>query len=372
MTRPLNAVLAESGSVLVALRRALSGDGPAILPHPAPSSVAGSLSSTVPQRVALVVETSGSTGRPKRVMLSANALLASAAASDTALGGPGQWMLAVPVHYIAGINVLVRSIAAEVDPVVMAPNRSFTPEGFLAAAGEFTYPRRFVSLVPAQLRRLLESPDAVAALHGFARVLVGGQAMPSDLREQVAELGLPVTRTYGSSETSGGCVYDGEPIGDTRVRVVGGRIELGGSVLAEGYLDDPRRTAFSFPEEGGERWYRTDDVGEFVDGVLRVRGRVDDVIVSGGVKVLLSEVEDVVRSLPGLASAVVAGAPHPEWGEAPVVVSPVAADLEAVRGAVVARLGRAAAPARILLVDRVPELPGGKPDRVAIAALVLR
>lgn len=372
MTRPLTAALAEPEAVLVALRRALAGDGPAILPHPAPSSVAGALPSTVPQRVALVVETSGSTGRPKRVMLSANAVLASAAASDTALGGPGQWLLAVPVHYIAGINVLVRSIAAELDPVVMAASRSFTAERFLAAVDEFTHPRRFMSLVPAQLARLLESPEATAALHGFARVLVGGQAMPAALRERVAELGLPLTRTYGSSETSGGCVYDGEPIGDTRVRVVDGRIEIGGSVLAEGYLDDPRRTAFAFLEEGGERWYRTDDLGEFVDGVLRVRGRVDDVIVSGGVKVLLGEVEEVVRSLPGLSGAVVVGAPHPEWGEAPVVVSTVAADAETVRAAVVARLGRAAAPARILLVDRVPELPGGKPDRVAITALVLR
>ncbi len=372
MTRPLTAVLADPASVMVALRRALAGDGAAILPHPTPSSVVGSLPATVPQRVALVVETSGSTGRPKRVMLSANALLASAAATDTALGGPGQWMLALPAHYIAGITVLVRSIAAELEPVMLDANRSFTPELFLAAAERFAHPRRFVSLVPTQVARLVESAQAVEVLRGFERVLVGGQAMPATLRERVAELGLPVTRTYGSSETSGGCVYDGEPIGDTQVRVVDGRIELGGSVLAEGYLDDPRRTAFSFLEDGGERWYRTDDVGEFVDGVLRVRGRVDDVIISGGVKVLLGEVEDVVRSLPGLGGAVVVGAPHPEWGEAPVVVSSVAAELEQVRSAVAARLGPAAAPARILLVDRVPELPGGKPDRVTIAALVLR
>lgn len=372
MTRPLTAILAEPSATLVALRRALSGDGPAILPSPAPSRVVGSLPATVPQRVALIVETSGSTGRPKRVALSANAVLASAAGSDSVLGGPGQWLLALPVHYIAGINVLVRSIAAELDPVVLDGEASFTPERFHAAADALEHPRRYVSLVPAQLARLVSDESAVESLRGFARILVGGQSMPGALRARVHELGLPVTRTYGSSETSGGCVYDGVPIGDTRVRIVDGRVELGGSVLAEGYLDDPARTAFAFREEEGERWYRTDDAGELVDGVLRVTGRIDDVIVSGGVKVSLAAVEDAVRSVAGLSDAVVVGAPHPEWGEAPVVVTAVAVDLALLRAAVTEQVGREGAPDRVVLVDRIPLLATGKPDRVAIAALVLR
>ena len=370
MTRPLQVVLAEPRVVHEHLQTALSGDGPAILPHPAPSGVRGSVPSVVPQRVAVVVETSGSTGRPKRVELSADALLAGAGASESALGGPGQWMLALPAHYIAGVAVLVRSIAAQVPPVFLDP-AGFTAERFVAAAAELEHPRRFVSLVPAQLSRLLESPQAVEVLSGFARVLVGGQSMPGALADRVRELRLPVTRTYGSSETSGGCVYDGEPIGDTRVRIVDGRVEIAGSVLAEGYLDDPRRTAFAFHQDDGHRWYRTDDAGELTDGVLKVLGRIDDVIVSGGVKVSVPAVEEIVRGIPGLELAVVVPAPHPEWGETTVVVSQVAVDLVVVRDAVASCLGAPAAPTRFLLVDQVPLLPSGKPDRLALATLVL-
>ncbi|HEY0260267.1 MAG TPA: AMP-binding protein [Lacisediminihabitans sp.] len=104
MSRPLAVVPAEDpAEVLIALRAALAG-GPAVLPG-APTQP---VQEAVEQRVALVIETSGSTGRPKRVALAADALLAGAAASESALGGPGQWLLALPAHYIAGVNVLVR------------------------------------------------------------------------------------------------------------------------------------------------------------------------------------------------------------------------------------------------------------------------
>jgi o-succinylbenzoate---CoA ligase len=370
VTRPLAVVLAEPHAVLAQLRDALSGDGPAIMPHERPSSVSGAVPATVEQKVALVVETSGSTGRPKRVLLSSDALVASAAASDSALGGPGQWLLALPVHYIAGLNVLVRSLAAQTEPVVAPANVS--AESFIAAANELDHARRFVSLVPAQLARLLETDAPLEALRSFEAILVGGQSVPPSLVERATDLGLKVTRTYGSSETSGGCVYNGVPIGDTRVRVTDGRVELAGSVLAEGYLADPRRSAFAFRGDDGTRWYRTDDAGELTDGVLTISGRVDDVIVSGGVKVSLSQIENTVRALPGLGDAVVVAAPHPEWGEAPVVVSTVAVPLDVLRDAVTASLGKAAAPARLLLLDVIPMLPSGKPDRLSIATLALQ
>jgi O-succinylbenzoic acid--CoA ligase len=226
--------------------------------------------------------------------------------------------------------------------------------------------------VPAQLARLIEADAALETLRRFDRILVGGQSLPVDVAAKALELGLNITRTYGSSETCGGCVWDGVPLGSTEVRIIDGRIELATPSLAEGYLDDPRRTAFAFREHDGKRWYRTDDTGELVDGVLRVTGRVDDVIVSGGVKVSIAEVELAVRELPGLGEAVVVAAPHPEWGESPVVVSTVAMPLDALREAVAARLGRAAAPARILLVDSLPLLPNGKLDRLGIAALALK
>ncbi|TQO19510.1 O-succinylbenzoic acid--CoA ligase [Rhodoglobus vestalii] len=369
MTRELWSIDArDPRTVWAALVPALEGTGAAILPHPASPS---GLPETVPANVAVVVETSGSTGRPKRVMLSAEALKASAAASEELLGGSGQWLLAVPAHYIAGINVLVRSHLAGTEPVMMKPN-GFSAETFIAAAGELTAGRRFVSFVPVQLARLLESDDAVDILGTFSRILVGGQSIPATLLAAARARGLNVTTTYGSSETSGGCIWDGRALDGVHVRLVDDRIELAGPMLAEGYLNDPRRSAFSFREHDGTRWYRTDDVGEFVDGVLRVRGRADDMIISGGVKVSLAEVETAVRALPGHSEAVVVAAPHPEWGEAPVVVTTSAIDLDTLRQLVTAQLFAAAAPARVMLIDAIPLLGTGKPDRLALASLVLK
>jgi o-succinylbenzoate---CoA ligase len=350
-----------------ALRSALTGSGDAVFAGAGDER----LPSTVGQRVALVVQSSGSTGRPKRVMLSADALLASAAASESALGGPGQWLLALPTTYIAGINVVVRAIAGETELVELGEG-PFTPELFVAAASRLTEHVRFVSLVPTQLHRLLESPDATAALARFDRVLLGGQATPPSLLARALDHGVRITRTYGSSETSGGCVYDGRPIGTTRVRIAAGQIEVAGPVLAEGYLDDPERTEATFVIDEGTRWYRTGDAGSVTDGVLAVAGRLDDVIISGGVKVSLGEVEAVVRSITGLDNAVVVRAPSLEWGEVPVVVSTVDAELTVVRDTVAARLGRAAAPSRLHVVDEVPLLRSGKPDRAWLTASLPR
>jgi O-succinylbenzoic acid--CoA ligase len=369
VTRELRVVPAEDATVVFAsLRDALTGDGPAVLP-----AVAGfddtDLPGEVPQRVALVVETSGSTGRPKRVTLSADALLSSAAASASALGGPGQWLLALPAHYVAGTNVLVRSLAAQTEPVIL-PGTHFDVDLFVAAAQGMNADLRFVSLVPAQLRRLLVVDGALDVLRRFDRILVGGQSTPLDILARALELGLHVTRTYGSSETSGGCVYDGVPIGNTRVRIVEGQVELAGSVLAEGYLGEDDRTAARFRVDDGVRWYRTGDAGAFTDGTLRVTGRMDDVIISGGVKVSLARIERVLHTLPGLGEAVVVAGSSQRWGQVPVVVSTRAVDLTRLRTAVKAVLGAAAAPASVLVIDALPRLASGKPDRRALADLV--
>jgi O-succinylbenzoic acid--CoA ligase len=366
MTRDLAVVdSGEASRVLEALRVALSG-GPAVLPHPGtPLDVPR----TVAKPVAVVVETSGSTGAPKRVALSADALLASAAASASALEGQGQWLLALPAHYIAGINVLVRSLAAETEPVVIGPGH-FEPRGFLAAARAMDHPLRFTSLVPAQLSRLIAADGGLELLRRFDRILVGGQATPPALVGRCLELGLNITRSYGSSETCGGCVYDGMPIGNTRVRIVDGRVELAGSVLAEGYLDADL-TEEAFHSDAGTRWYRTNDSGRLDDGRLQITGRIDDVIVSGGMKVSLAAIERVVRSLDGLSGAVVVAVSSQKWGQVPVVVmtgSAASVNLSAVRAALVAALGPAAAPDAVVEVAEIPRLDSGKPDRRALTA----
>jgi O-succinylbenzoic acid--CoA ligase len=283
----------------------------------------------------------------------------------------------LPAHYVAGAQVLVRSIAAETEPAIL-PAGHFDPARFGALAATMTGEARFVSLVPAQLARLIEAGDDVPALIALLRrfdgILVGGQSLPAGLRNRATELGLRIVTTYGSSETSGGCVYDGIPIGNTRARAIDGRLELAGAVLAEGYLGDPRRTADAFHDDDGLRWYRTGDLGTVEDGRVTVTGRADNVIISGGEKVQLDAVEAAVRECDGFEEAVVVAVESAEWGQVPAVAVAVAGSartsLDALREYVVRRLGRAAAPARIQTLDALPMLPSGKPDRVAIGRLL--
>jgi len=372
---------ADVPALLSALRSALDGAGPAVLPYeePAPAAGRGPVAEVGPE-IALVIETSGSTGAPKRVGLSAAALVASAEASADAVGGRGQWLLCLPGHYVAGTNVLVRGIHAGTEPAVMAPGH-FDAEGFVAAAETMTHAHRYTSIVPVQLARLVEAGERSAgirsALQSFDAMLVGGQALRPELRARAEDLGVRIVRTYGSSETSGGCVYDGMPIGATRARVgAAGVLELSGPTLASGYLGDPERTASAFVDDAdGARWYRTGDLGEVgPDGRVTVLGRADNVIISGGEKVLLDAVERHARTLPGLGDAVAVAADDAQWGQVPVLVVPRAADasLADIRTSTAAALGRAAAPARLLVVDEIPHLASGKPDRLGLAQLAAR
>nr|WP_174239516.1 AMP-binding protein [Clavibacter michiganensis] len=380
---------ASGADVVPLLRAALAGDGAAVLARPLDAPVvAGDLPppGEVERRVALVVETSGTTSRPKRVALSSDALLASAAASQAALGAPGQWILALPTHYIAGLQVLVRSIAAGTTPAVLAPG-SFDPRAFAELAASMdARVARYTSLVPTQLHRLVEAAEDVAtgddarrvrdAVRRVEAILVGGQATPPHLVDRAAALGWRVVRTYGSSETAGGCVYDGVPVATAEVAVVDGQVELAGPMLAEGYLGDPGATDAAFGEHDGRRWYRTGDGGELVDGVLRITGRLDDVVISGGEKLRLAAVEEAVRSLGAwearLAEAVAVPGEHAGWGQRPVVFVPGPVDpelAERVRRELAARLGRVAGSAVVRGIDAMPTLPSGKPDRRALKAL---
>jgi o-succinylbenzoate---CoA ligase len=365
--RPLRVVPPGAG-VLADLRAALAGGDAIFVGAPA-----SDLPSEVEHRVALVVQTSGSTGRPKRVALSADAVLANAAASESALGGPGQWVLALPTHYIAGLNVLARSLAAETEPVIVpsagdpaahSTAEHFTAEAFLDAVARLTVPDRFTSLVPAQLATLLDDRAAAEALAGFQRVLVGGQATPAGLLERAAAAGVHVTRSYGSSETSGGVVYDGLPLGQTVVRVVDEEVQISGPSLAEGYLNDPALTAERFVTEDGMPWFRTADTGTYQDGRLAIAGRLDDVIISGGLKVSLGAIEQLLRS-HGFDDAVVVAADDEKWGQVPVAFTSSTTDAGPAIAAIVATLGPAARP-HVRRGSAIPILPSGKPDRVSL------
>jgi O-succinylbenzoic acid--CoA ligase len=364
--------------LLPALAAALAGTGPALLPvaagTPAPAALApdtplGPGEDDPDDPTAVVVATSGSTGRAKGVLLPASALAASAAATEARLGGPGTWLLALPAQHIAGLQVLLRSAAAGTSPHVLDTAAPFTPARFVAAAGRIGGRRRYVSLVPTQLHRLLADAEASAAAATFDAVLVGGAAAAPGLLERARAEGVRVVTTYGMSETCGGCVYDGRPLDPVRVALDGGRITLSGPVVARGYRGRPGEPAFARPGT-----FVTDDAGVIgADGALTVTGRLDELIVSGGVNVAPALVEAALSRLPGIAEVVVVGVPDPEWGSAvtAVVVPPAgtaAPDLAALRRAT-AGLPAACRPRRLLVVDALPLRGPGKPDRRAIGAL---
>lgn len=342
----------------------------------------------VPDGIAVVIATSGSSGIPKRVALSADALRASAEATAARIGS-GRWLLALPAGYVAGLQVLVRSIVAGTEPATI--DGRFSPRSFAEAtlsmlrpaAGSATgIPELFTSLVPAQISTLLDAADDTAvraALQAYRAILVGGQSLPEPLREQAADLGVRLVRTYGSTETSGGCVYDGVPLDTASVRVVDGELRIAGPMLAEGYLGDDALTARTFVrDEHGIRWYRTGDLGIVENDVVRVHGRADNVIVSGGINISLDRVEKIVRRTPGLAGAVVVGVEDARWGEASVIVAArgealrrsEAEQLEHARDAVAEEIGAPARPSRLILVDELQTLVSGKPDREAIRRAV--
>lgn len=308
----------------------------------------------------LTMRTSGSTGAPKDVVLSRDAMVASATAAIDRLGGPGQWLLPLPVTGVGGLQVLLRSILAGTDPVVDAD--------VVAGAERLTAERRYASIVPTQLHRL----DAAGRLDVLARldaVLIGGAGTDPDLLARARAAGVEVVRTYGMTETCGGCVYDGLPLDGVAMRVVDEQVELSGPVLMDGYTD-PVLTADAV-QDG---WFRTGDLGRITDGVLSITGRRDDVVQSGAVKVALPAVTAALKSLEGVRDAIALGAPDPEWGSR-VVAFVVPGDavcldalrLDELRDAVEeAGLPRASAPRQVVLVDDLPLLANGKIDRQAL------
>ena len=379
-TRPLHAVLLPPDRILSPLVSALDGSGPAILPLD-PALPAGRLRLLLDELapdalrtvdgverlspaagrggagedVAVVIATSGSTGTPKGVELSAAALLASARASLHRIGAaPGdRWLCCLPVSHIAGLQVLVRSLVAGSTPVMvdrLGPG--------VAAAADGAH----VSMVPTQLRRLVE---AGASLSSFGTILVGGAGVAPALAARARRAGGRVVTTYGMTETCGGCVYDSEPLDGVRVAIgTDGLVRIAGPVLFSGYRHQPAAGAGAL-ERG---WFTTSDLGSIdAAGRLTIRGRADDVINTGGEKVVGGEVAAVLETCEAVRQAVVVGRPDPEWGErvtAVVVPADPAAppDLALLRAYVRRTLPAAAAPRELVVMGELPLLPSGKPD----------
>ena len=359
----------------------------------------------IPARTDLILRTSGSTtGTGRLIAMSAAALVASARATHARLGGPGTWLLPLPAHHVAGLQILIRSLEAGTEPVVVDTSAGFSPTALADALDSARLStgaaasRLYVSLVPTQLVRVLQDPVAGRALSDADAVLLGGAAADPALLARARRAGITVVTTYGMSETGGGCVYNGRPLAGVEVAIQdpdaegAGRILLSGPVLAEGYLrPSGRRPADSpggrpddgegFHRSGGKRILATSDRGRLhPDGRLEVLGRLDDIIITGGVKVEPRRVEEALTAIDGIAEACVVGLPDEKWGSrvvAAAVLEPgrqrarwPGCDGAALREAVRARLDGAHAPKRVVVLEALPLRPSGKVDRRRVARLL--
>lgn len=316
--------------------------------------------------VALVIPTSGTTGTPKGAMLTAPALIASASATHDRLGGPGTWLLTLPTHHIAGMQVLVRSSLAGTVPVEIDVSDGFDAGALPAAVAQMGSGRRYTSLVATQLAKVLDDPAACEALAELDAVLLGGGPAPAPVLAGAADAGIPVVRTYGSSETAGGCVYDGLPLDGVQVRIdPAGRIAIGGTTLAKGYRN--RCEPDPFAEPG---WFLTDDIGALNDSAfLSVLGRADDAISTGGLTVFPSVVEAALARHAAVAECAVFGVDDERLGQrvvAAVVPAGAAPSLDELRDFVAGSLDRTAAPRELHIITELPRRGIGKVDRRAL------
>lgn len=301
---------------------------------------------------AFILRTSGSTtGTGKLVELPWESIIASAEATNRSLGGPGRWLASLPVHHVAGLQTVLRSVIEGQSPHPYQLGDPL-PEG-----------RTYLSLVPTQLRRALRDRTVTEQLRKVDAILVGGQATPGSLLDEGKAAGLNLVTTYGMTETCGGCVYDGLPIGNTGLAIEDGRIIIESPVVALGYVGGP---AFN-----GR--FVTNDAGRITDR-LTILGRIDDAITTGGMTIMPTLLEDLVASLFGQAS-IASGIPDPEWGEKLVLVTEASMNTKELRSAAKEKLGVEYAPKDVISLaelglDAFPLKDSGKIDRRTLAQIL--
>jgi O-succinylbenzoic acid--CoA ligase len=337
------------GDVMNLVAKALAHQGPAL-------NFTDESMESVDSDISLVVATTGSSGTRKSVALGSAALLASARASLNFLNArAGQtWALLMPMHHIAGINVLIRALELGTTPVDLRSAQNYPATDFSA-------------VVPTQIYRALNGDEKLLAhLKSAKSVLVGGAQLHNDLLQQAKDAGISVVRTYGMSETSGGCIYEGTPLEGVDVRVSdSGLVEISGAILASGYLNNDDL----WNQQYLDGWFTTSDLGKInSDGNVEVLGRADDVYITGGEKVSLSRVDEVLHNaFPQLQWCAVA-VDDAQWGQRLVVaVSGAGAPaISEVSTLLSTALGDFAKPKQLLIFDEMPMIGIGKIDRMQI------
>jgi O-succinylbenzoic acid--CoA ligase len=317
---------------------ALAGNGPTL----GFGQVASELAST---RAAIVIGTSGTTGSPKEISLSSRALLASARASNKFLGAkPGDtWSLLLPLTHVAAVNVFIRAIELGTIPVDLRNH-----------VGQ--HPRvDFTAIVPTQLFRALNGDeDLLKHLQSAQKVLVGGAALSAGMRNQAIAAGIDIVTTYGMSETSGGCVYNGQILEGVEVEVRGGIIYIQGEVLA-----------LNLDLNNG--WFETNDLGEFIDEKLVVVGRADDVIITGGENLSLNNVESILNEHFPSIQAAAFSINDAQWGQTLHLAIVGDVDKNTISSILESKIGTFAKPKGIHFMNSLPLLGIGKIDRKKLA-----
>ena len=336
------------GDVMNLVAKALAHQGPAL-------NFTDDAIESVDSDICLIVGTTGSTGIKKSVALSSAAVLASARASlDYLQARPGQtWALLLPLHHIAGINVLIRALDLGTTPVDLRNVTEYANTDFSA-------------VVPTQIFQALNGDDKLLAhLQSSKKVLVGGAQLQEDLLRRAIDSGISVVRTYGMSETSGGCIYEGTPLKGVGLRISdAGLIEISGAVLSSGYLNNEDL----WNQQYRDGWFTTSDHGVIEDGILKVLGRSDDVYNTGGEKVSLTHVDEILHTaFPHLQWCAVA-VDDAQWGQRLVVAvsggeNPSIHEVSAVLSSA---LGDIAKAKQLLVFDELPLIGIGKIDRAQI------
>ena len=336
------------------IAKALVSDGPALI-------FGHSSLTEVPSRISVVVSTTGSSGTSKEVGLSASALLSSARASNKALGAEfgNSWSLLLPLTHIAGINVLVRALELGTEPIDLRNHQ-----------GE--YPRAdFTAIVPTQLFKALNGDQQLLAhLVDAKAVLVGGAALTTDLHLQAEKAGINIVVTYGMTETSGGCVYNGLPLEGIEISITPEkRIAIKGQVLAHTYLG----AEALWDTQYKDGWFHSSDIGRIENEKLIVEGRSDDVIISGGENISLSAIESSLHAHFPHKNFAAFSVKDSKWGDALHVA--IAGDgfpsEEEIAQYLGEQFGDFSKPKGFLHLPELPLIGIGKVDRKKLTELLM-
>ncbi len=320
-----------------------------------------------------VLTTSGSTGNPRGVEFSAGTLnflnnyVNSGAVTGHHVDTPPQWIAAIPVTSVGGFNVVVRAIAAGLPPLALSSVGGASPfsidEAIQTIASVKDSPV-MISLVPAQVRRLLGTSEGTQALKQCSLVLVGGSSTPVSDQIRMRDEDIKVAFTYGMTETTGGCVFNGTPAPGVGIEVASETsvITISGEIIATGYrLATPTEPFVPFNSS-----FTTKDIGSLdMDGTLSVLGRADDIVMVNGVNISLNAITEIINAhefvtdcfvLPDLVALIVTSSPTDD------------SIVDELRKTIANSLGNIAVP-QFRSVSALPQLPNGKHNRQEIARL---